>query len=440
VTDKKLSNAEVAAKHKAYMFPSTGAYYKEYVALESGSGTRVRDFDGREYLDFFGGILTVSVGHANDRVTAAVRAQVGRLGHVSQVYPTLPLVDLAERLVRLAPGKLEKTFFCASGTEADETAVALAQALTGKQELIALRHGYSGRTLLAQSLTANSKFRVIPTQVAGVKHAHAPYCYRCPFGLTYPSCELRCAQDIEELIQTTTMGSVAGMIVEPILGVGGFVTPPPGWMKLAVDIVKKYGGLFICDEVQTGFGRTGKMWGVDHEDCASPDIVTMAKGIANGFPISAVVTTSAIADAWRGGNISTFGGNTISCAAANATIDAILEDKLVQNSEAMGKVLRAGLDALKPKYPVIGDVRGRGLMQGIELVRDEKGGDRSPMPEAALRLLEETKKRGLLIGRGGLYGNVLRVAPSLVVSKSDVEAALETLDASFAAAVGSNTP
>jgi alanine-glyoxylate transaminase/(R)-3-amino-2-methylpropionate-pyruvate transaminase len=436
VTDKRLTNADVAAKHKQYMFPSTGAYYKEPVALESGKGTRVRDFDGREYLDFFGGILTVSVGHASARVNDAVRAQIERLGHVSQVYPTLPVVELAERLVKLAPGKLEKAFFCASGTEADETAVALAQAHAGRQELIALRHGYSGRTLLAQSLTANSKFRVIPSQVAGVKHAHAPYCYRCPFGLSYPSCDVKCARDIEELIQTTTMGSVAGIVIEPILGVGGFVTPPAGWMKVAVDIVKKYGGLFICDEVQTGFGRTGKMWGVDHEEGVVPDIVTMAKGIANGYPISAIVTTAPIADAWKGGNISTFGGNPISCAAANATVGAIVEDKLVENSASMGKLLRSGLDALKAKHATIGEVRGRGLMQGLELVRDEKSGDRTPSPEAALRLLEETRSRGLLIGRGGLYGNVLRVAPSLVVGKADIETALEALDASFVAAAG----
>ena len=221
MTHKRLTNADVAAKHKQYMFPSTGAYYKEPVALESGKGSRVRVFDGREYLDFFGGFLTVSVGHGNARVNDAVRAQIERLGHVSQVYPTLPVVELAERLVNLTPGKLEKAFFCASGTEADETAVALAQAHTKRQELIALRHGYSGRTLLAQSLTANSKFRVIPSQVAGVKHAHAPYCYRCPFGLEYPSCDVKCARDIEELIETTTMGSVAGIVIEPILGVGG---------------------------------------------------------------------------------------------------------------------------------------------------------------------------------------------------------------------------
>jgi 4-aminobutyrate aminotransferase-like enzyme len=252
--------------------------------------------------------------------------------------------------------------------------------------------------------------------------------------LTYPSCEIKCAQDIEELVQTTTMGTVAGIIVEPILGVGGFVTPPDGWMKLAVEIIKKYGGIFICDEVQTGFGRTGKMWGIDHESGVVPDVVTMAKGIADGYPISAVVTTAPIAEAWKGGNISTFGGNTISCAAANATIGAIVGEKLVENSAAMGKLLRDGLEALKAKHAMIGDVRGRGLMQGIELVRDEKAGDRTPSPEAALHILEETRKRGLLIGRGGLYGNVLRVAPALVVDKVEIRAALDLLEDAFLAA------
>jgi alanine-glyoxylate transaminase/(R)-3-amino-2-methylpropionate-pyruvate transaminase len=434
VSEKKPSNAEVVAKFKQYLFPSNATYYAEPVAIESGKGTHVRDYDGKEYLDFFGGILTVSVGHANERVNRAVRAQIERLGHVSTMYPTLPVAELAEKLVKLGPGKLDKVFFCASGTEADETAVALAQAHTGRQEIIALRHGYSGRSMLAQSLTAHAKFRIVSTQVAAVKHAHAPYCYRCPFGLTYPSCELKCAQDIEDLIQTTTVGQVAGAIFEPILGVGGFVTPPPGWMKLAVDIVKKYGGIFICDEVQTGFGRTGgKMWGIEHEGVV-PDVMTMAKGIANGYPVSAVLATAAIADAWKGGNISTFGGNTISCAAANATIDAIAEDKLLENGATMGQVLREGLEALKAKYEVIGDVRGRGLMQGMELVRSEKAGDRTPAVETTLRLLEETRKRGLLIGRGGLYGNVLRVAPALVVPRAEVHEALKILDESFAAA------
>jgi alanine-glyoxylate transaminase/(R)-3-amino-2-methylpropionate-pyruvate transaminase len=432
VTDDKTRGAAIGAKFKKYLFPSNATYYAEPLALESGIGTRVRDFDGGEYLDFFGGILTVSVGHANPRVNAAVLAQMDRLGHVSTLYPTLPIAELAEKLVRLAPGRLERAFFCTSGTEADETAVALAQAHTGRQEIIALRHGYSGRSLLGQALTAHSKYRVVPTQVAAVKHAHAPYCYRCPFGLQFPSCEIKCATDIEELIQTTTVGQVAGMIAEPIQGVGGVIAPPEGWMKVAVDIVRKYGGIFICDEVQTGFGRTGRMWGVDGEG-VEPDIVTMAKGIANGHPISAVVTTSAIAGAWAGGNISTFGGNPISCAAANATIDVIVDEGLAGNAAILGARLREGLDAIKQRHSVVGDVRGRGLMLGMELVRDEPAGDRTPAADTTLRVLEETKKRGLLVGRGGLHGNVLRVAPPLVVSRRDVDDALTILQESFAA-------
>lgn len=432
MTDDQSRSAEIAEKFKRYLFPSNATYYADPLALESGSGTRVRDFDGRDYLDFFGGILTVSVGHANERVNAAVRAQMDRLGHVSTLYPTLPIANLAEKLVKLAPGRMERAFFCTSGTEADETAVALAQTHTGRQEVIALRHGYSGRSLLGQALTGHSKYRVVPTQVAAVKHAHAPYCYRCPLGLTFPSCDIKCADDIEDLIQTTTAGQVAGMIAEPILGVGGVIAPPAGWLKRAVDIVKRYGGIFICDEVQTGFGRTGRMWGVDGED-VQPDVTTMAKGIANGYPISAVVTTGAIAASWRGGNISTFGGNAVSCAAASATIDVLRDDGLVENAATMGATLREGLETLKARYGAIGDVRGRGLMLGIELVRDEKAGDRTPAADTTLAVLEETRKRGLLIGRGGLYGNVLRVAPPLIVSRRDVDDALKTLEESFAA-------
>jgi alanine-glyoxylate transaminase / (R)-3-amino-2-methylpropionate-pyruvate transaminase len=435
MTNTKSTGAEVSAKYKKYLFPSVATYYAEPLPIEDGKGCVVHDFDGRAYLDFFGGILTLSVGHANERVNDAVRAQMARLGHMSTLYPTLPLADLAEKLVKLAPGAHEKAFFCTSGTEANETAVALAQCHTGRHEIIAFRHGYSGRSMLAQSLTGHAGYRAVTTQVAAVKHAHAPYCYRCPFDLSYPSCELKCAQDIDELIRTTTVGRVAGLIVEPIFGVGGFITPPPGWMKLAVDIVRRHGGIFICDEVQTGFGRTGAMWGVNHEEL-EPDIVTMAKGIANGFPISAVVTSAPIAEAWRAGSISTFGGNPVASAAANATIDAIVEEKLVDNAAAKGKTLRDGLEALKAKYPVIGDVRGRGLMQGIEIVADEKEADRAPNLEMTMRLLEETKRRGLLIGRGGLYGNVLRVAPSLVVAAAEVEDALRILDDSFAAASG----
>jgi alanine-glyoxylate transaminase/(R)-3-amino-2-methylpropionate-pyruvate transaminase len=425
---------DVRARHKQYLFPSVINYYEVPIVLTEGKGLRLRDADGREYLDFFGGILTVSIGHADDRVNAAVRAQIDRLSHVSTLYPTLPVVDLAETLARITPGRLTQSFFTASGTEADETAVMMAQLATGNSELVALRHAYSGRSALAQSLTAQAPWRALPTQVAGVKHAHAPYCYRCPMHLAYPSCEVACARDIDDLIRTTTTGRVAGMLAEPIMGVGGFIVPPPGYFEIAVAIVRKYGGVFIADEVQTGFGRTGsRMWGIEHFN-VQPDIMTMAKGIANGLPLGVTIATPEIAASLRALTISTFGGNPVSCAAANATIGIIEGERLAANAEATGQRLREGLEEIKRRHPhIVGDVRGMGLMQGVELVEDEVAGDRRPAKKATLRLFEETKKRGLLVGKGGLDGNVLRIAPPLTVCDAEIDEALRILDESFAA-------
>ena len=426
-----MKSEDIRRKHRDYLFPAVKNYYKESIAVARGKGARVEDMDGNSYLDFFGGILTVSVGHANEDVNREVIAQINNLTHVSSLYPTLPIVELAEKLSKLAPGKLDKCFFTASGTEADETAVMMAQLYTGKSELIALRHGYSGRSLLAQSLTAHASWRALPTQVSAIKHALSPYCYRCPLKLTYPECGVACAEDVEELIQTTTTGQVAGILVEPIQGVGGFITPPPEYFKIVAEIVRSHGGIFISDEVQTGFGRTGKMWGIEQYD-VQPDMMTMAKGIANGMPLAAVVTTSDIANSLTKNTISTFGGNPVSCTAANATIDVIQRDELDRNSEEMGQVLRNGLEKIREKYPkVIGDVRGMGLMQGIELVVDETKKDRTPNPGAADQLMEETKLRGLLIGRGGLYANTMRISPPLNITRNEVEEAIGILDESF---------
>ena len=426
---------EVRRKHQKFLWPAVANYYEEPVVLESGRGMRLQDLDGRSYLDFFGGILTVSVGHCDPRVTGPLKAQIDRLGHVSSLYPTIPVVELAERLARITPGNLQQTYFTPSGTDADDTAVILAQVHTGAQEVIALRHGYSGRGTLAQSLTGLASWRAVPTQVASVKHAAAPYCYRCPFGLSYPGCDLKCATDVEELIQTTTTGRIAAFLAEPILGVGGFVAPPPEYFQVVVDIVRRYGGLFICDEVQTGFGRTGKMFGIEHWG-VDPDIMTMAKGIANGMPLAATIAAPEVASAFQKLTISTFGGNPMSVAAAQATLDVIEGDDLAQNAEAMGARLRTGLDELKTKYPVIGDVRGKGLMIGVELVADEPAGDRYPNGAATNGLFEETKKRGLLVGKGGLSGNVVRIAPPLTVGSAEVDEALGILDQSFAALGG----
>ena len=428
----------VRDRHEQYLFPCVANYYDESIVLESGSGHTLRDVDGAEYLDFFGGVLTVSIGHCDPRVTGPLKAQIDRLGHVSTLYPTLPIVELAERLARLTPGKLEKSFFTATGTEADETAVVLAQLFTGAQEIIALRHGYSGRSMLAQSLTAHSSWRAVPTQIGAIKHALSPYCYRCPLGQTYPACELKCATDIEELIQTTTTGEIAGFLAEPIQGVGGFVTPPPEYFQVAVDIVRKYGGVFICDEVQTGVGRLGgKLFGIEHWG-VEPEIMTMAKGIANGMPLGVTIATDEIARAFKKTTFATFGGNPMSCAAANATLDVIEDEDLPANCETQGRRLRDGLLELKAKHPrVLGDVRGMGLMQGIELVVDEVAGDRTPNPEATARLFEETKQRGLLIGKGGLHGNVVRIAPALTVGRTEIDEALRILTEAFDAMASS---
>jgi len=425
----------VRRKHKEFLFPATIQYYEEPIVPIEGRGLRIRDLDGNEYLDFFGGILTVSVGHANEKVNAAIKAQVDRFSHVSTLYPTLPVVELAERLSRIAPGRLKQSYFTSSGTEADETAVMMAQLSTGSTEIVALRHGYSGRSMLAQSLTGHAPWRALPAQVAGVKHAVSPYCYRCPLHLTYPSCGVACAQDIEELVRTTTTGRVAGFLAEPIQGVGGFITPPPEYFEIAVSIIRKHGGVFICDEVQTGFGRTGgTMWGIEHWG-VEPEILTAAKGIANGLPLAVTLATPEIAASLKSLTISTFGGNPVSCAAANATIAIIEEEKLPANAEVMGRRLREGLEELKRRFPqAVGDVRGMGLMQAIELVADETRGDRTPARALTNRVFEEAKARGLLIGKGGLESNVFRIAPALTVTKHEIEEALGILSESFEAA------
>ncbi len=432
-TGTQPSAAEVRAKHKEFLFPSVANYYAEPLVAVEAKGLRLRDADGREYLDFFGGILTVSVGHANDEVNAAVAAQLARLGHVSTLYPTLPIVELAETLASIAPGELKKCYFTASGTEADETAVMMAQVFTKNTEVIALRHGYSGRSMLAQSLTGHAAWRAVPTQVAAVKHAPAPYCYRCPLKLKYPSCGVACAKDLDELIRTTTTGQPAALLAEPVFGVGGFVTPPKEYFEIAVEIVRKAGGVFICDEVQSGMGRTGKWWAIEHYG-VTPDILTTAKGIANGLPLSVCIATPAIADSFGKLTISTFGGNPVSCAGALATIDVMEKRDLLRNATVQGARLREGLEKLKAKHPrTIGDVRGIGLMQGIELVKDETAGDRTPNPQAANALMEETKKRGLLIGKGGHWGTGMRIAPPLTVSAAEIDEALEKLGESLSA-------
>jgi 4-aminobutyrate aminotransferase len=262
-------------------------------------------------------------------------------------------------------------------------------------------------------------------------HAHNAYCYRCPFGATYPECDVRCAQDLEELIQTTTSGRVAGIIAEPIQGVGGFITPPPEYFRIVSDIVRRHGGIFISDEVQTAWGRTGGKWfGIEHWD-VTPDIITSAKGLGNGTPVGVTVARPEVADAVQGLTISTFGGNPVAATAAKAVLDYIEENNLAANASNVGSYLRAGLEELRRKHALIGEVRGMGLMQALELVKDRS--TKEPAPEATASVMESAREQRLLIGKGGLYGNVIRISPPLNITRSDVDEFLARLDRALAA-------
>jgi 4-aminobutyrate aminotransferase-like enzyme len=420
---------EVIRKHREYLWPAVTNFYKHPLVADHASMQYVWDVEGRKYLDFFGGILTISVGHANPRITGPVKAQVDRLQHLSTLYPNEQIVALAEKVAQITPGALQSSFFTSSGTEANEAAIMLARMATGSYDIVALRHAYSGGSALAKSVTAQAPWRKSAVISVGIAHAINPYCYRCPLGLKYPDCEVACAKDVENLIQTGTSGQIAAFIAEPIQGVGGFITPPPEYFKIVFNAVKRYGGLFISDEVQTGFGRTGKKWfGIEHWE-VTPDIMTCAKGMANGSPIGATITTRELAASFQGLTISTFGGNPVTSVAARATIEFIEEENLLENSHTVGAYFRGKLEELQEKYPVIGDVRGKGLMLGMELVKDRV--TKEPAPEATNQLLERARDHGLLIGKGGLYANVIRLSPMLNIGKADVDEAVRILDQSF---------
>ncbi len=427
-----MNTQQVLEKQRSYLWPNHLLYYEEPLPLDHGEGMYIWDVEGARYLDFFAGILATSVGHNNPTVTERAQRQTAKLIHSSTLYPNENHVNLAEKLAQITPGNLQTSYFTNSGTEADETAVLLAKTATGYQEVIALRYGYSGRSMLSMGLTGHASWRIGGTHIPGIKHAMNPYCYRCPLKMTYPDCGVACAEDLEEVIKTSTSGRIAAFLAEPIQGVGGFVTAPPEFFKIAMEITHRYGGLFICDEVQTGFGRTGGTWfGIEHWD-VQPDIMTMAKGIANGFPLGNTITTTEIAEGMvgKGLTISTFGGNPVSTVASMATIEVLEKQANPQHVAEVGGHLRGGLESLQEKYPVIGDVRGMGLMQGVELVKDPH--TKEPAPDAVNYLFEQTRARGLLIGKGGLYNNVLRIAPPLIAQKEHVDEAIEILDNAFA--------
>ena len=426
-----MTRDEVIAKYKKYLFPSVTTYFTDALVTDHASMQYLWDSEGKKYLDFFGGIVTISVGHSNPRVTSKIKAQIDKLQHASTVLPNEAIVALAEKIASITPGEISKTYFTNSGTEANEMAVQLARTHTKNFEIVALRNGYSGRSQLAQSMTGMASWRASLPGAFGVVHALNPYCYRCPLGKEYPSCGVACAQDVENVIQTATSGSIAGFIAEPIQGLGGFIVPPKEYFKIVFTIIKKHGGDFISDEVQTGWGRTGKKWfGIEQWE-VTPDIMTGAKSLGNGVPVGVTMTRPEIAESFKGAQISTFGGNPVTSVACKAVIDVIEEDKLAENAHEVGNYFQQGLKGLQEKHTVIGDVRGMGCMQAIELVKDRK--TKEPAPQETNRLLDEARKAGLLIGKGGLYGNIIRMSPPMNISKADVDEAVKMLDTALGA-------
>ncbi|MBI2684869.1 MAG: aspartate aminotransferase family protein [Acidobacteria bacterium] len=426
-----MTKDEIILANKDCLFPSVFHYFREPLVISRAKDQFVWDADDNQYLDFFGGILTISVGHCNDRVNAAIHTQLDKLQHVSTVFATEPQASLARTISGIAPGEHWKSFFTTSGTEANEMAILAARCYTGSSEIVALRHSYHGRSSLAMGITGQGAWKLGPVMQPGITFAHNAYCYRCPFGLTYPNCGVKCAHDLKEVIQTTTSGRIAGMIAEPIQGVGGFITPPKEYFGIVASIVREHGGIFISDEVQTAWGRTGsKMWGIEQWD-VTPDMLTSAKGLGNGLPIGLTSARPEVADALKGLTISTFGGGPIPTTAAKAVIDLIQQENLAANAAETGAYLRGKLEDLQQKYKLIGEVRGMGLMQALELVQDRDS--KAPAPVETGRLMEAARQNRILIGKGGLYGNVLRISPPLNIRRTDVDEFIRLLDASFAA-------
>lgn len=427
------SREQVLATRGQYLSPGLFKYYREPLMVVEGHMQYLFDEKGHRYLDGFAGIVTVSVGHCHPYVNAKVKAQYDKIQHTTTIYLHPTIGQFAEKLVNHMPvgSNLSNAYFTNSGSEANEMAVLAAKEYTKNSDILAIRNAYHGGTQATMNLTAHSTWKFKSNQPSNtIKHGAPGYCYRCPFGLTYPSCNVKCAHSFKDTIEYETSGEVAVFIGECIQGVGGTVIPPKEYFGIVYDIVRKHGGVCVADEVQGGFGRTGthfwafENWGV------TPDIVTMAKGIGNGIPLGAMVAKPEISKQLANRiHFNTYGGNPISMAQGLATLEVIDNENIQQRAHTIGGHLKNRLLELQDKHPLIGDVRGLGLMLGVELVKDRQ--TKEPAKLEAVEVLEGCKKRDVLIGKGGLHGNVLRIKPPMCISKDDADYMADVLDEVF---------
>jgi len=429
--------SDTIRKYQDYVM--TGFTKVQPIIIERAQGAIVTDANGRDYIDCFAGISVVNAGHSNPEVVAAAKAQLDKLTHCcSYVYHVPVVADLAEKIAEIAPGRLRKTFFANSGAEAIEGAMKLARLFTGKHEYLSLHASFHGRTWGTLSITGNAgrKRRGGP-YAPGIAFAAPPYCYRSPFPDDAAATAAYAIRSVEEAIDYSTTKDIAAMIVEPVMGEGGIIVPPASYFPALKRLLDAHGILLIADEVQSGFGRTGKMFAIEHFGI-EPDILVMAKGIADGFPLGAFTARDEIAAAFQpGDHLSTFGGNPVSCAAGLANIQYLLREDLAEQSRAKGEYAQAQLRALK--LPLVGEIRGLGLMIGAELVKDAT---RTPASAEANAVRAACLERGVLIGVGGVHGNVLRLQPPLVIRKEELDRAIAVLAEVLAvvAAPKSETP
>lgn len=421
------SRDEVLALRHQYISPGVISYYRDPLMIVEGHMQYLWDETGRRYLDAFAGIVTVSVGHCHPEVLEKVQAQNGKLQHTTTIYLHPAIVNFAEKLASKMPDGLSRSYFTNSGSEANEVAILSAREYTGHRDVIALRNGYHGGTSTPMSLTAQGTWKFPSNTRSYVQHTHPGYCYRCPYDLEYPSCDLKCAHDIKNVIEYQTPGEIACFIGEPIQGVGGAVTPPREFFQIVYDYVRQHGGICIADEVQGGFGRTGHhYWSHQNWDVV-PDMITMAKGIGNGAPLGAMTTTEPISEVMANRiHFNTFGGNPISMTQGLATLEVIDEQNIQRNALEVGSYLKDRLLELADKHPLIGEVRGLGLMLGVELVRNRA--TKEPANTEAADVMEQCKHRGLIIGKGGLKGNTLRIKPPMCITKDDANFLADCLD------------
>jgi 4-aminobutyrate aminotransferase len=420
------THAELLRRHREVLPSWMALYYDEPIALVRGEGRTVWDAEGIAYLDLFGGILTTMTAHALPEVVEAVREQAGRMLHTSTLYLIEQQIALAERIAELAPIPDAKVFFTTSGTEANEAALLLATTARRSNQILAMRNSYHGRSFAAMAITGNRGWSASSLSPVDVKYVHGGYRYRSPFrDLDDDAFTAACVDDLVDVLATQTAGDVACLIAEPIQGVGGFTVPPDGFFAAMKEVCDAHGILFVSDEVQTGWGRTGDhYWGIDAHG-VEPDLLTFAKGLGNGLTIAGVVARAELMDGLTANSISTFGGNPLSAAGALANLEYALANDLQANAAKVGTHLLEELRSRQEGWPGVAEVRGRGLMAGIELVQP---GTRAPDPQAAAAALEHTKRAGVLIGKGGLHGNVLRIAPPLTLTLDEADRGVEALD------------